>query len=240
MIFALYGLYVCVGLLPLLLLASWRARGRRPLIAWFVVFFVLLVLDTSATLLPVEYQLNPSFFHWNWVGKGLSIAWGLLFIAFGPIPARKIGVALPRAGTHRVAWSIVATAIVASAIGDWLSGPLEPSAQTLLYQLTMPALAEELVYRGILLAVLSYAFREEEYPSRYHLGWSVWITATAFALAHGLQMSHGLIHLQLLSCLFPFAFAVLAGWLRRYTGSLLLPIALHSGIDFAAAGVGLF
>jgi membrane protease YdiL (CAAX protease family) len=240
MILALYGLFVCVGLLPLLLLAWWRARRRGPLITGFVVFFVLLVLDTSATLLPVEYDLNPSSFHWNWLGKGLSIAWGLLFTAFGPLPARKIGVALPRAGTRRVAWSIVATAVVASAIADWFSGPLAPAAQTLLFQLTMPPLSEELVYRGILLAVLSYAFREEEYPSRYHLGFSVWITATGFALLHGLQISHGHIHLQLLACLFPFAFAVLAGWLRKYTGSLLLPIALHSGIDFAAAGVGLF
>jgi CAAX protease family protein len=236
----LYGLLICAGLLPLLLFTWWRARGRRPLIAWFAVFFALLVLDTTATLLPVEFHLNPSSFHWNWFGKGLSIVWGLLFIGFGPIPARKIGVALPRPGTRRVGWSIVAAAIAASAIGDWFTGPLKPAAQTLLYQLTMPALAEELVYRGILLAVLSYAFREEEYPSRCHLGWSVWITATAFALLHGLQPSHGHIHLELLPSLFPFSFAVLAGWLRKYTGSLMLPIALHSGIDFAAAAVGLF
>lgn len=234
-----YGLFVCLGLLPLLLFASWRARGRRPLTAWFLVFLGLLFLDTIATLLPVEFHLNPSFFQWNWFGKGLSLTWGLLFSAFGPLPARKIGFALPRAGTRTVAWSIVATAVFATAIADWLTGPLQPAAQTLLYQLTMPALAEELVYRGILVAVLSCAFREEEHPSRYHLGWSVWITATAFALVHGLQLSHGHMHLQLLACLFPFAFAVLAGWLRQYTGSLLLPIALHSGIDFAAAAVGL-
>jgi uncharacterized protein len=235
-----YGLFACLGVLPLLLFAWWRGRGRRPLIAWFLVFFGLLFLDITATLIPVEFNLNLSSFHWDWFGKGLSITWGLLFTAFGPFPARKIGVALPRAGTRILAWSIVATAAFASAIADWLTGPLQPAAQTLLYQLTMPALAEELAYRGILLAVLAHAFREEEYSSRYHLGWSVWITATAFALVHGLQPSRGHIHLELLPCLFPFSFAVLAGWLRKYTGSLLLPIALHSGIDFAAAAVGLF
>lgn len=234
-----YGLSVCLGLFPLLLFAWWRSRARQPLTGWLFLFFCLLLLDSTVTLLPVELHLNLEFFRWNWFGKALSIAWALLFIKFGPLPATKIGIARPRSGTRRLAWSIVSIAVVAAAIGDWLTGPLKLTAQTLLFQLTMPALAEEIVGRGILLAVLSNAFCEEAFPSRYHLGWSVWITATAFALEHAVQFSGGHIHFYLLACLFPFAFAVLAGWLRKYTGSLLLPIALHSGMDFVAAAVGL-
>ena len=239
MISALYGLSVCLGILPLLLLAWWRCHARNPMKVWIFVLFGLIVLDSVATLIPYEFHLNPDFFQANWIGKALSIAWALLFIILGPLSTREVGIARQRARTCVLAWSIAVAAVAACAIGDWLSGPLKPTAQMMLYQLTMPALAEETVYRGILLAVLSRAFREDAFPSRFHLGWSVWITATAFALVHGLQISHDQFHFQLLACLFPFAFGIVAGWLRKYSGSLLLPVMLHSGIDFAAAAVGL-
>lgn len=236
----LYGLLDCLGLLPLLLLAWWWSRKRSPIAVWAFVFLGLLILDAIATLLPVEFHLSPAFFQWNWFGKALSIGWALVFITLGPLSTREVGIVRPRANTRTLAWSIVGVAVITCAVADYLTGPLKPSVQTLAYQLTMPALAEEIVYRGILLAVLSRAFREDAFPSRFHLGWSVWITAVAFGLVHGLQISGGHFHFQPLACLFPFAFAVLAAWLRKYSGSLLLPIVLHSGIDFAAAAVGLF
>jgi hypothetical protein len=234
----LYGLIDSLALLPILLFAWWQSGARHPKAAWFLVFLGLLILDAIAILLPVEYHINLTFFQWNWFGKALSLAWALMFIMFGPLTRREVGMVRSRANSRKLAWLVVGIAVVACAIGDYLSGPLKPSAQTLAFQLTMPAISEEIVYRGILLAVLARAFRENEFPSRFYLGWSVWITAIAFGLVHSLQVSHGHFHFYPLAFVFPFAFAILAGWLRKYSGSLVLPIVMHSGIDFAAAAVG--
>lgn len=87
-----------------------------------------------------------------------------------------------------------------------MEGPLD-FARTLLIMAVIPALCEELLFRGALQAVLS----------RWHRHGAVWISATLFALIHG----------QYYAFLSILLLGAALGYLRWWSGSLWWPTLLH-------------
>jgi membrane protease YdiL (CAAX protease family) len=101
----------------------------------------------------------------------------------------------------------------------------------------MPGLAEELVYRGILPALLLWRIAKAGDPEG--MPWAVILaTAVAFGVWHGLQFSGGHFGFDVMSALFPFLGSIPGGWLRFKTRSLVFPIAAHSlaNVAFHIAG----
>lgn len=105
--------------------------------------------------------------------------------------------------------------------------------QTLLYLGIMPGLNEELIYRGYLLGAL-----DKIMPGRFNLmvasiGWGVVVTSLLFGLLHGFYLDDSLtIHIEVIA----FRNAAISGfifaWLKKETGSLLVPIIAHGLEDF--------
>ena len=91
--------------------------------------------------------------------------------------------------------------------------------ETWLYQASMPGLVEELLFRGVLLALLDRAFvaRRKVSASR-SAGVRRWSRLVFLAL-HGVRIGH-------LTGVLPAALLFL--WLRQLTGSLVMPIAVHN------------
>ena len=109
-----------------------------------------------------------------------------------------------------------------------------PDAETVAFQLTAPGLAEEIVYRGVYIALLHRALPSVDGARR---GWPVIITAVAFGLWHGLSVREGAVSFDALSASFPFVGGLAYGWLRERTGSVAFPVVAHS-LGNTAALVG--
>jgi len=94
---------------------------------------------------------------------------------------------------------------------------------------------EELAFRGVLLALLDRAFPDRGRVLGAALGWGTVVSAVIFGLCHGLRVEAD-FHVGL--ALGPMAIPLLGGlvlaWCRARSGSLLLPIWVHSGMNEVA------
>ena len=194
-------------------------------------------LDDYLTGLPtVVTSLGVIGDRWNWMGKLFSLilsATMLLALRFSP---ETIGLTWrqrhPLIGVCAVMLSIVWGACLGIAFRP---GPA--TAETLAFQATMPGLAEELVYRGIVPALLLGLIGGKAPVERPPWGVIVAI-AVLFGVLHGLQYMDGKYGFDVQSALFPMIASVPGGWLRFKTGSLLVPVLVHSlaNVAFHVAG----
>ncbi|MGH8272659.1 MAG: lysostaphin resistance A-like protein [Gammaproteobacteria bacterium] len=99
----------------------------------------------------------------------------------------------------------------------------------------MPTLAEETVFRGVFFVILEKAFGESDVPRKWWQSRAVWITALAFGLVHGWYVSNGVFLFAVFPCVNAFVIGVILGALRKSTGSLAFPMALHSALNLSAA-----
>lgn len=213
---------------------------KRRALRWILLFLGLLILDQALLYLPIQTGINATFhLHWNWFGKLFVLAWAIPFIAFGPISFRAAGFRVPSPSPHTAtrAAATIAVVVIAAFIAGWLQRTGAPrSLEAILFQLTMPAIAEEIVFRGVLFGVLERAFKERDSADqRWWKSRTVWLTALAFALIHGWSVAHGAFQFNAAALAFPFGFGVIAGALRKYSRSLAYPLVLHSLVDVASA-----
>ncbi len=152
-IWMLWGAAILACLMPVMILAIWRGKPDGwhdiglALGVWFMNFSCLLLMRR----LPIFSGLE-----WNWTGKVFAIVASLAFIGlWRGISWHEIGFA----GLRKGSWLPF---IVLALLWIPLSGPQAGNGPTkieaLLFNLTMPGIDEEIVYRGILLALLNRAF----------------------------------------------------------------------------------
>ncbi|MGL5930631.1 MAG: CPBP family intramembrane glutamic endopeptidase [Dermatophilaceae bacterium] len=104
-----------------------------------------------------------------------------------------------------------------------------PGPEELLFQATMPGLAEEVVFRGVLLGVLLPAFPTSRRVLGMPLNTAIVLQALVFALLHA---SGGLFSLGM-----TFALGLLLGSLRLRFDSILPCIVFHNAYNFLSAAV---
>lgn len=197
---------------------------------------VYLGLDDLVTGLPSAIRALQLPGHWNWMGKLLSLALSALAISILRLPPKSVGLTL-RWQNSRIGIAFLFFFIVWGACLGLLFKPGPPDPETLAFQATMPGLAEELVYRGILPALLLWRMAKAGEPEG--MPWAVIVaTALAFGVCHGLQFSGGRFGFDVMSALFPFLGSIPGGWLRFKTRSLVFPIAAHglANVAFHMAG----
>jgi membrane protease YdiL (CAAX protease family) len=216
---------------PLIALGLWRVGPHRRLKS-AVLFLALLLLDDLLTALPIPLGLNPAGAHWNWVGKVLGIGWVIAAVAIGVVPRERVGLTLrQRAGS---VWpATITTIVLVGIIGLLVQEGQRPNGETLLYQATMPGIAEELAYRGIFLALLEQAFCASDERWSKSVVWAGLVTSLAFGLTHGLAWRDGQVTFDFGAFVFPTLGGAALFWLRRRTGSLLFPIIAHNGGNLA-------
>jgi membrane protease YdiL (CAAX protease family) len=113
----------------------------------------------------------------------------------------------------------------ASYVFQWRSGVL-PGA--VLYHLFFVAIPEEYFFRGYLQTRLEPIFQRRIEVFGAKLGGEVLVSAALFALTHLLEAPHG-------ARLLTFFPALLFGYLRKKTGSLLFPILFHLACNMVEA-----
>lgn len=210
---------------------------KRILITCALAAAVYIGVDDFVTGLPSLVKgLKLAGASWNWTGKLLSLALSAIVIAALRLSPAAVGLTIKQRHTKIGLIALLLFIVWGSCLGV-LFRPGVPGMETLLFQATMPALSEELVYRGIGPAILLGLFREQR--SDDGMPWGVILsTAVVFGAWHGLKYSNGAFGFDALSALFPFIGSIPGGWLRYKTGSLLFPILAHSfaNVAFHVAG----
>jgi len=204
-----------------LLLAAWRDPRRR---AWALVAIAGGVLYLALRGLPplatAGYVAGED---WNWGGHLLALA-GMLALAAllvrrAGLAPRELGLAGP--ANLGVAVRVCAAALLVSyPLHVITAGRIEPiPARTWLFVATMPGLAEEVAFRGVLLAAAERAAPAARLVAGVPVSLGAALLTAAFVGLHGFGVG-------MLVSVLPGALLYL--WLRLRTGSLLVPIVAHN------------
>jgi len=173
---------------------------------------------------------------WNWSGKVYSLILSIVVIVALRMDRQAIGLTFRQRSPWLSVFAVLGFIVWGSALG-LLFQPGTADLETLAFQLTMPGLAEELVYRGLVPAVLLGAVWGRALPHGHY--WPVIVgTAIAFGLWHSLGYAKGAFRFDLMNGLFPFIGSLAGGWLRFRTGSLLVPVLGHGLANLAFHVVG--
>jgi membrane protease YdiL (CAAX protease family) len=221
----------------------WMAmRGKRALAGWVV---LVATADVVATLFPWLFPwLFPATFpalgNWNWSGKLLDLLAMLglsaLLVHRGMLTRTSIGLQVRQApGSGRALLmfltpyflTLAALKGLTSAAGEW------PSLETLAFEATMPGLAEELAYRGVLTAL--YDLLTRDLPNARvrilgaEMGYGALTISVAFGLLHGITFDEQLtLQCSLLTVAFTGIVGLVLAWVRARTGSLVMPVVVHN------------
>lgn len=204
-----------------LLAAAWSDPQRR---AWALVTVAGAVLYFALRSLPLFGGGEPvPGDDWNWGGHLLALvgmlALAALLIRRTGMTRRELGLAGPV--NVGVAARVVAVALLVSyPLQVITAGRAEAVPATAwLFVATMPGLAEEVAFRGVLLAAADRAAPMARVVAGVPVSLGAALLTAAFVVLHGVGIG------TILSVL-PGALLYL--WLRRRTGSVLVPIVAHN------------
>lgn len=165
-----------------------KAGNFKPIL-YFVLIYVLSNLITSS-FSDVTFFIGQQR---NWVGKGLALIAGLLFIIILPaFNSTSFGLTckIKRATTRPLlifcfSYFLIRVGLYAASGNATLTINIE----TLLFQSTLPGIQEEILYRGILLGLLNTVFIIPRFKFlQVHFGLATIIISLLFGLAHGINM----------------------------------------------------
>lgn len=162
------------SVLLLLLIATWHSRTRR----WGLLSLVALLVLIQACVLEIPRVDGFQHLHWSWQESLLSAAWPFLLVAL------VLGISLASIGVAsrlRPGWpkpSIVAgvVALAVPAVFFVLGARRKLDAEGWAFLLTMPGLAEELVFRGVFQSLLNHVFGKPWRLANAEFGWGLVIT----------------------------------------------------------------
>ena len=221
--------------LLLCLRALGHASRRRYALLSVLFVFVLTASTDAGKLLPANLRFPG---HYNWTGKLLELITSLLAIALlsGLDKWKREDFGLRwsfDSGTGRDVLRFLLPVMFVELIALWFMVPGEmPSFEDHFFQLTAPGISEELAFRGVLLALLDRAFLSRVRILNAELGWSTLVTSLLFGLWHGLDVDgHFHVSLAVAPMVIPTLGGFVVAWCRARSGSLLLPILAHSGMN---------
>lgn len=167
---------------------------------------------------------------WNWDGKIYGIVCGIAiyFIFrrqfcennFFTLKQDKVGLK----SALKVAIAILSIAILGGVVNE-----REFNIETLLFQISMPGIDEEIMYRGVLLGLMCSALRA---------GGAAWrnpaiiINAVLFGLVHSLSLGDGALQFNSVNFMWTGLLGYGFGYITIKTRSILIPMLTHNLYNF--------
>ncbi|MEZ5088094.1 MAG: CPBP family intramembrane glutamic endopeptidase [Tessaracoccus sp.] len=215
---------------PVALLA---ARGRIGAARPLMLVMGFLVLSYVIHALPA---VGPFVgLGWNWQGKTLELIWLAVLLCALPLWARdEVGVRGPQPGSGRPAWLLIGALFVifgALSLVAYLTGELPTdnalNAERVLFDALHPNLVEELLWRGVLLALLDRALGTPWRVFGAQVGWGLVLVTVGFGLCHGLLITDEGLYFSPGEILLTGFLGLLIGWVRARTGSVWMAYVAH-------------
>lgn len=218
--------FSCIGVI-LLLIACFR-KSFYPILAGCLLFAVFF-LDSIILRLPGISGFSQS--NINWEGKILECLWPLLLVyILRWLSAKEVGYNFPNHNIDFIYAGVFGVLFAALMLVHEDSFNRSISGEALLYQFTLPGLAEESVYRGIFLAILNRYLARDWNIFGIKFGWGVILISILFFLIHIFYYvpSKGIVwNLDLHIWLILFISFTL-GFLREKSGSIWPSVLCHN------------
>lgn len=207
---------------------AWPFARQRTLspVAWLVAY---IVADDIVGLVPL--LLGWNFGQWNWSGQVASLLLGLA-VATLFFSSTEVGLRLPRSRPE-ILWSIASIigALAVAMPGAILAPVTSPNLETFAYEATLPGPVEELVFRGIGLALLLRAFSGADSTDRSGRLIASLVTAIWFTAGHVFHIEHAHIEIRWSRLLDVLPMALWYVLVRLRSGSLLGGILAHNAAN---------
>lgn len=216
-----------------LLLVSGTVVGYldEPRFALRWLLIAVLVVAVNDVLLTNAYGSLPDVIGgaWNWQGKLLALAATLAIAGSTAFGFHRVGLTIVQAPDSLKTALPVAALYGAFFVFIAIVFPGgRSSSEEVAFQLTMPGLEEEPLYRGILLFALDHAFTGRKRLLGVEWSRGAVLSCLLFGMAHAFGFSHGRFSFDPMMMALTAIPSFMAVWLRLRTGSLLLPIVLHN------------
>ena len=169
---------------------------------------------------------------WNWNGKILGILFGILcYFLFRHLFIDYDYFTLKQDKTYLKKTSIVSMVIVICSTIIWyIFGKSEFDLESLAFQLTLPGIDEEIMYRGILLGLLMSALKGQV---RFIGNPSLLISSILFGVIHALKLNEGFTpNFNLIYFLQTGLAGYAWGWVTIKSRSILLGVLSHNLSNF--------
>lgn len=235
---------LCISLFIFVLLILIRRRSIFTYLALLALFFVVFFIDNLIIVIANRFsglQIIPNtiwegYLILGWSGKLYSIVFMILLLYLTRELLSKDDVGLT---SRQIPGSILPACIVILFLAAWafFVGVSSPKGKfdlpTLAYLAIMPGLNEELVYRGILLAILIKIIPGNLKLLGAPIGWGIIVTSLLFGLLHGFGFDTNLaVHIEVIALRNATISGLIFAWLRARTGSLVMPFIAHGLEDF--------
>lgn len=177
--------------------------------------------------------------HWNWIGRILSLFLAFLAAWLFRLTPKEVGAVR----LHGRDWFwLAAGCLIASLLNGTISytygnhnhNPV--GLETLLYEATLPGIAEEVVYRGV-----SFAMIVRGYGGATHAFSNVaavFISAFAFGSVHALSHTQAVWHSAWISFALAFLLGLWCGILRWRTSNVYVAALAHNAGNCAGLWAG--
>lgn len=202
-----------------------------------ILLFTLIYIVYQLCLVLPRYmeELNVTGSNWNWEGKIAGILFGIAcYFLFRKYFRENDFFTLRQKKEHIKITTIVAIAVVVlmTTIYYFIDSS-EFDAETLAFQLTMPAIDEEIMFRGILLGLLMTAL-----PAKLSFigNPAVLITAILFGFLHAFTLDKN--YSASFEPVYFFHTGIggyVFGWLTIKSRSILMAVLTHGFTNFFAA-----
>jgi membrane protease YdiL (CAAX protease family) len=222
----LLALVRCALLLPLFAV-QWNVQVKKNFL-YVLMFFAFVVLDQVVVQLLLDVIIFEGQ-RWNWLGKAAECLLALLFIATTLLTNREAGLDFRIKHSKQVFGFIVGLLSIIFAIYYFAFGFKNVSGtETFVFQLLMPGIAEELVFRGVLLGLLNKVYTKGFTVLQTPLGWGVVITSVLFGLVHSFNFGSYTIDFNMLYFVSTFSMGLFLAFVKEKSQSLLPGIACHN------------
>lgn len=220
-------------ILPLLILAQIFSKKTNP--KYLILFGAYFLFDSYVRFLGFKYpELNVMG---NYTGMIVSFAIAIIFIlCLSKKTREEIGFTFKfNMKTLRFGIYIFLGFLIFDFIFKMIIFPKggEFDLNQFLFQATLPGLTEEIVFRGILLWILSKAFVPSKEIKGVFFGWGFIIVTFAFAMVHGVALTETMeIKVDYITIAYITLITSLSlGILRKFSGNLILPTIGHNVVN---------
>lgn len=199
-----------------------------------LVFIVYFLVRISLLHLPFEYsQTNFIKGNWNWSGKVFAIVSSLLFLLVYRKFKLKDYFLTFKQNQIFIKKGVVIIGLlllIGSIMSFFLSTPQEWDVETILFQLTMPGVDEEIAYRGIMLGLLTKILKDEINLYKFSIkNPSIIVTTLLFGLAHGFFLTDSFdINFKMYPFIITMIKGLIWGWITIESGSVLFALISHN------------
>lgn len=213
-------------------IALFLLTKRFPLKDWWLLYLLIVAGYAALFLTP---QLPGTAQAWS--GRGLVALLSLVFIFTYPSLEKKDygwTLKINKGSLLQIVLATVAAAVLLNLPDILNHEPKLVTTEKLAYTATLPGIAEELLYRGVLLSLLNKGLGHKFRLAGASMGWGAVVVALLYGMLHGLTVfNHFHVNLEptplILTSLSGFFFC----WVKERSGSLWPAMVSHNLINLA-------